>query len=90
MICEQANMTGSAKGTEGWFPLEQANVFYDHPFHAPWEYGVNIDFVNKSMGVGSRVSVELSPESAKLLAETIIKALEKGEKDPQIKISVLD
>ena len=90
MICEQANMTGSGKGTEGCFPLEQANVFYDHPFHAPWEYGVNIDFVNKSMGVGSRVSVELSPESAKLLAETIIKALEKGEKDPQIKISVLD
>lgn len=90
MICEQANMTGSGKGTEGWFPLEQANVFYDHPFHAPWEYGVNIDFVNKSIGIGSRVSVELSPQSAKLLAETIIKALEKGEKDPQIKISVLD
>ena len=48
MICEQANLEGSAKGVEGWFPLQQANVFYDHPFHAPWEYGVNIDFVNKS------------------------------------------
>ena len=70
--------------------FQQANVFYDHPFHGPWEYGVNIDFVNKSIGIGSRVSVELSPQSAKLLAETIIKALEKGEKDPQIKISVLD
>ena len=90
MICEQANLEGSAKGVEGWFPLQQANVFYDHPFHAPWEYGVNIDFVNISIGIGSRVSVELSPQSAKLLAETIIKALEKGEKDPQIKISVLD
>jgi len=90
MICEQANLEGSAKGAEGWFPLQQANVFYDHPFHAPWEYGVNIDFVNKSIGIGSRVSVELSPQSAKLLAETIIKALKKGEKDPQIKISVLD
>ena len=90
MICEQANLEGSAKGVEGWFSLQQANVFYDHPFHAPWEYGVNIDFVNKSIGLGSRVSVELSPQSAKLLAETIIKALEKGEKDPQIKISVLD
>ena len=90
MICEQANLEGSAKGVEGWFSLQQANVFYDHPFHAPWEYGVNIDFVNKSIGLGSRVSVELSPKSAKLLAETIFKALEKGEKDPQIKISVLD
>ena len=51
MICEQANLEGSAKGVEGWFSLQQANVFYDHPFHAPWEYGVNIDFVNKSIGL---------------------------------------
>ena len=69
MICERAEMEGSAKGREGWFPLEMANVSYDHPFNAPWEYGVNIDFVNQSQGVGSRVAVELSPESAKRLAD---------------------
>ena len=89
MICERAEMEGSARGREGWLPLEMANVSYDHPFNAPWEYGVNIDFVNQSQGVGSRVAVELSPESAKRLADTIIEALKKGEADPQIKVSVL-
>ena len=49
----------------------------------------NIDFVNEDRGVGARVAVELSPESAKSLADSIIKALERGEADPQIQISVL-
>jgi len=89
MICERAPMEGSAKGREGWFPLKNANVSYDHPFSAPWEYAVNIDFVNEDRGVGARVAVELSPESAKLLAESIIKALERGEADHQMQISVL-
>ena len=89
MICERAEMEGSGKGRDGWFPLEMVNVSYDHPFNAPWEYGVNIDFVNQSRGVGSRVAVELSPQSAKRLADTIIQALQKGEKAPQIQISVL-
>ena len=89
MICEQSKIEGSGKGTEGWFPLKKVNVSYDHPFNAPWEYGVNIDFVNPDRGMGARVAVELSPQSAKLLAETIIATLEKGEKDTQIQISVL-
>ena len=76
MICERAAMEGSGKGREGWFPLKTANVSYDHPFNAPWEYSVNIDFVNADKGVGARVAVELSPESAKLLAETIFAALQ--------------
>ena len=89
MICERAEMEGSGKGRDGGVPLEMVNVSFDHPFNAPWEYGVNIDFVNQSRGVGSRVAVELSPQSAKRLADTIIQALQKGEKDPQIQISVL-
>ena len=89
MICEQSDITGSGKGTDGWFPLKRVNVSYDHPFNAPWEYGVNIDFVNPERGMGARVAVELSPHSAKQLADTIILALKKGEADPQIRISVL-
>ncbi|MCS5660160.1 MAG: DUF6295 family protein [Dehalococcoidia bacterium] len=89
MICERAAMEGSGKGREGWFPLKTVNVSYDHPFNAPWEYAVNIDFVNEDKGVGARVAVELSPESAKLLAETIFAALQRGEADPQIQVSVL-
>ena len=89
MICERTSMEGSGKGRQGWFPLKNANVSYDHPFNAPWEYAVNIDFVNEDKGVGARVAVELSPESAKRLAEAIITTLERGEADPQIKVSVL-
>ena len=89
MICERTSMEGSGKGRQGWFPLKNANVSYDHPFNAPWEYAVNIDFVNEDKGVGARVAVELSPESAKRLAEAIITTLERGEAAPQIKVSVL-
>jgi hypothetical protein len=28
----------------------QANVSYDHPFNAPMEHALNIDFVNESKG----------------------------------------
>ncbi len=86
MICETASLTGSAKGQSGWFKLKKVNVTYDHPFNAPWEYGVNIDFVNPEIGVGSRVAVELDPESAKNLVKAINTALERGAQDPQIKI----
>ena len=45
MIVERAEITGSGKGKNGWFSLRQVNVSYDHPFHAPVEHAVNIDFV---------------------------------------------
>mgnify|MGYP001221836735 CR=1 FL=1 len=89
MICERAEIEGVGKGKEGWFPLENVSVSYDHPFSAPWEYALNIDFVNEDRGLGARVAVELSPESAKRLADTIMEALRRGEADPQIEVSVL-
>ncbi len=85
MICETTELEGSAKGQQGWFKLKRGNVTYDHPFNAPWEYGINIDFVNPDMGVGSRVAVELDTKSAKDLVNAINTALERGSLDPQIK-----
>ena len=35
MIAQQVEIEGSGKGRDGWFGLRQANVSYDHPFHAP-------------------------------------------------------
>ena len=64
MIVEKAEIAGSGKGTQGWFPLRQVNVSYDHAMHAPVEHALNIDFVNESEGLGARVAVELTPESA--------------------------
>lgn len=79
MIAEQVEIEGSGKGTSGWFAVRHANVSYDHPFNAPWEHALNIDFVNEALGVGARVAVELSPEAARSLVNTITAVLEEAE-----------
>ena len=84
MIVEKGEISGSGKGPQGWFTLRQVNVSYDHPFHAPLEHAVNIDFVNEQEGLGARVAVELTPQSARQLMEVIAAALARGEADQQI------
>ena len=79
MIAEKVKIEGSGKGASGWFKLEQANVSYDHPFNAPYEYALNIDFVNESQGLSSRVAVELSEQAARDLVKTILSALDQAE-----------
>jgi hypothetical protein len=88
-ITEKASMAGSGKGAVGWFPLTGANVYFDHPFHAPYEHSLNIDFVNESMGPSARVAVELSPESARALIKAIEAALETGETEHGLRVEVL-
>lgn len=78
-IIEQATVAGSAKGARGWFRVDGVNVSYDHPYHAPVEHALSLDFVDRGGGLGARVAVELSPESARRLAETILATLTKGE-----------
>lgn len=79
MIVEKINVDGSGKGTTGWFKLEQANISYDHPFNAPYEHALNIDFVNESMGPSARVAVELSESAARELVKTILAVLNQAE-----------
>lgn len=84
MIVEKVKVDGSAKGREGWFPLEGANISYDHPFHAPMEHALNIDFINESLGLGSRVAVELSADAARELAANILAVLDRAEAEGQL------
>ena len=79
MIVESTEVSGTGRGPKGWFALRHAHVSYDHPFNAPLDHAVNIDFVNEAEGMGARVAVELAPESARRLARTILAALERGE-----------
>jgi hypothetical protein len=79
MIAQQVKIDGSGKGTSGWFTLREANVSYDHPYSAPLEYALNIDFVNEAQGPGARVAVELSLEAAKTLMETIQVVLNRAD-----------
>jgi hypothetical protein len=79
MIVQQVEIDGSGKGREGWFTLNQANVSFDHPFNAPLEHALNIDFVNEAKGPGARVAVELSAEAARSLVNTILAVLDQAE-----------
>lgn len=79
-ITEKAEVSGSGKGAQGWFPLRQANVYYDHPVHAPLEHALMIDFVNDTLGPSARVAVEMSPDSARRLIQSIQAALESATK----------
>lgn len=79
MIVEKVNIAGTGKGREGWFEVTRANVSYDHPFNAPFEHALNIDFVNEALGPGARVAVELDAASARALVATILTVLEEAE-----------
>lgn len=79
MIVEKVKVDGSGKGASGWFTLQQANVSYDHPFEAPLEHALNIDFVNESQGPSARVAVELSEQAARELVRTILAVLDRAE-----------
>jgi hypothetical protein len=79
MIAQQVKIDGCGKGSTGWFTLSELNVSYDHPFNAPFEHALNLDFVNEAQGPGARVAVELSVEAAQALMETIQAVLKRAE-----------
>jgi hypothetical protein len=79
MIVEKIQVDGCGKGKDGWFDLKQASVSYDHPFNAPFEHALNIDFVNESLGTSARVAVELSEQAARELVRAILDVLDRAE-----------
>lgn len=79
MIVKQIAVDGSGKGASGWFALREANVSYDHPFHAPLDHALNLDFVNEAQGPGARVAVELSAEAARALVQAIQAVLDQAD-----------
>jgi len=78
-IIESTPIAGSAKGANGWMRVDMANVYYDHPFHAPYDHTLNIDFVDARGSASDRVAVELSAASARALVASILAALASGE-----------
>ncbi len=88
-IVEKDDIIGSAKGPKGWMKVDTANVYYDHPYHAPLDHALNIDFINAAGGVGDRVAVELSADSARALVGKILAALESGDAEHGVPAAVL-
>jgi hypothetical protein len=82
-VTRKVTIAGSGKGPDGWFRLGTATVYFDHPFHAPYEHTLNIDFANASLDPGCRVAVELSADSARELMRCIGEALAEAEPSPR-------
>lgn len=80
MIAGKSPLSGSAKGPDGWFPVDHVYVGYDHPFHAPLDHALSIDLVNEQLGVGARVAIELGRDAARDLAHHILDAVEAAER----------
>ncbi|MCU1668932.1 MAG: hypothetical protein JWP40_1859 [Blastococcus sp.] len=70
-------ISGSGKGAAGWFPLNGATVYLDHPVDAPATHTLNIDFRNSKRGA-ERVAVELDPAAARELAGAILAMLDSA------------
>jgi Family of unknown function (DUF6295) len=77
-VTEHVGIAGAGKGATGWFTLERASVYVDHPYRAPFEHSLNIDFLGERGDPSSRVAVELSIASARELIEAIEKAIEQS------------
>ena len=77
-VTEKGEVVGSGKGPAGWFRLTHAMTYLDHPFHAPYEHTLNIDFVNEKEGPSARVAVELTADSARELVRLVEAALRAG------------
>ncbi|HEY0582112.1 MAG TPA: DUF6295 family protein [Chloroflexota bacterium] len=80
MISMQTAVSGSGKGSAGWFPLSQANVGYDHATHVQSEHALLLDFVNPELGAGARVAIEMDIASGKALVEKLQAAIDEAER----------
>jgi Family of unknown function (DUF6295) len=78
-IVETATLAGSAKGPQGWFDVDHATISYDHPFHAPVEHALMVDFVDGTRGIeGRRVAVELTLDGARELVRALSAAIARA------------
>jgi hypothetical protein len=75
----KAVVTGSGKGSAGWFPISQANVGYDHATHSQLDHALLLDFVNPEMGASARVAVEMDLRSGKELIARLQAAIAEAE-----------
>ena len=78
-VTTTVEVSGSAKGPDGWFPATKATVYYDHPVHAPDAHTVNIDFLAPERGPASRIAVELSLDSARELLAALQMTVERAK-----------
>jgi hypothetical protein len=73
---ELLDVVGSGKGPADWLRVTDASVYVDHPVHAMAGHTLNIDLRNPAQGPAARVALELHPETARALAQAILRSLD--------------
>ena len=79
MIQMRTAVSGGGKGAQGWFPVTQANVGFDHTTYLRQEHALLLDFVNPNMDPSARVAVELDIASGKALIAQLQAAIDAAE-----------
>ena len=78
-IAVTRQIAGVGKGPDGWFPITQATIGYDHATHSAAEHALLLDFVNYGIGTSSRVALELDLDSGRALLEQLTQAIAEAE-----------
>ena len=79
MISNTTSVTGAGKSAEGWFAITHACVGYDHATHSANEHALLLDFINRDLGPGARVAVELDLPSGRALLSELQAAIAAAE-----------
>ena len=72
-------VAGGGKGAEGWFPVTQAIVGFDHTTFMRNEHALLLDFMNPDLDASARVAVELDIASGKALVAQLQAAIAAAE-----------
>ena len=73
---DHVTLIGSGKARQGWMKVTDATVYFDHPVHFPAGHALMIDVTDPSQGPSARIALELNPNSARKLAESILRTLD--------------
>lgn len=72
----RVSLTGSARTSEGWFELEDAQVYHDHFIRANVVEGVVLDVLNPGRQDGAKICFEIDADSARKLAIALLSTVE--------------
>ena len=72
---ETVTIRGSVKVGGQWSRATDATIYFDHPVHHESGHALMIDVLGSSLTSEDRVALELDPESARSLAEAILRTL---------------
>lgn len=75
---EKISLRGSGKSRHGWMKVTDATIYFDHPVHFSAGHALMIDVTDPARGPDARIALELDPNSARALAESILRTLDQA------------